>query len=177
MSTRIKRWLPMAVATVTTLLIAACSSSQAPTAPSAQALDGTRSAPAPPAAPPATARYQVTFQGTWSAASHPVDLPSTAHFSPLVGGTHNASARFWNEGLLASTGIKAMAERRRTSPLDQEREPRCSRFGPSGRPFVFTAGRTLTSLCLSGSSSRASAFNGSSRPHRAPHSRQPRLSF
>ena len=49
-------------------------------------------------------------------------FPSTAQFSPLVGGTHNASARFWSEGLAASTGIKDMAERGRTTPLDQEVE-------------------------------------------------------
>ncbi len=105
------------------LFIAACSTAQVPGAPSPQALEATPTSPSPPsAAASATARYRVTFQGTWSAASHPVDFPSTAHFSPLVGGTHNAAARFWSEGLAASTGIKDMAERGRTTPLDQEVE-------------------------------------------------------
>lgn len=108
----------------TALFIAACSTAQVPTVPSAQVLEGTPASPPPTPAPatPSTARYRVSFQGAWSAASHPVDFPSTAHFSPLVGGTHNGSASFWSEGLFASLGIKDMAERGRTSPLDQEVE-------------------------------------------------------
>ena len=69
---------------------------------------------------PATARYRVTYQAAWTGSSHPVDFPSNAHFSRLVGGTHNASVRFWVDGAAASTGIKDMAERGRTTPLDQE---------------------------------------------------------
>jgi len=62
----------------------------------------------------------VTFEATWSHSSHPIDFPANAHFSPLVGATHDARARFWGEGLLASTGIERMAERGATSPLDDE---------------------------------------------------------
>lgn len=100
------------VASVALVAVACSSGSQSPVAPTPQASD----APSEPG----TARYRVTFQSSWSAASHPVDFPSNAHFSPLVGGTHNGSVRFWNDGALASTGIKDMAERGRTSPLDQE---------------------------------------------------------
>jgi hypothetical protein len=60
----------------------------------------------------------VTFTATWSAATHAV--PPDPHFSPLIGGTHNALVTFWREGTLASDGIKDMAERGRTSPLDAE---------------------------------------------------------
>ena len=80
-------------------------------------------APAPPpssAEAPAAARYRVTFQVTWSRATHPVDFPASPHFSPLVGGTHDGSMRFWTEGAPATAGIKNMAERGSTSPLDQE---------------------------------------------------------
>jgi hypothetical protein len=67
-----------------------------------------------------TARYQVVFDSPWSAATHPVDYPSDSHFSRLVGGTHGPGVVFWREGERASQGIKDMAERGRTSPLDQE---------------------------------------------------------
>jgi hypothetical protein len=74
-------------------------------------------APTPTAA---TARYQVTFESAWSRGTHPTDFPSTAHFSRLVGGTHSSRVRFWQAGSQASPGIKDMAERGRTSPLDSE---------------------------------------------------------
>jgi hypothetical protein len=67
-----------------------------------------------------TARYSVRFDSRWSGSTHPVDFPSDAHFSRLIGGNHNASAVFWREGQLASPGIRAMAERGRTTPLDTE---------------------------------------------------------
>jgi hypothetical protein len=67
-----------------------------------------------------TARYRVTFDATWSASTHPTDAPPGPHFSGLIGGTHRDPVRFWTEGALASEGIKAMAERGRKSPLDEE---------------------------------------------------------
>ena len=69
-----------------------------------------------------TAQYDVRFEATWSAATHPIDFPSNAHFSALIGGTHDAAVRFWEGGQLASQGIKDMAERGLTSPLDHEVE-------------------------------------------------------
>ncbi len=66
------------------------------------------------------ARYEARFDATWSAATHPVAFPSNAHWSSLIGGTHDASASFWSLGTLASQGIKDMAERGLTSPLDTE---------------------------------------------------------
>jgi hypothetical protein len=73
-----------------------------------------------PPPPPETARYEVRFESTWSSMTHPTDYPADAHYSPLIGGTHNASVTFWREGAPASDGIRAMAERGRTSPLDTE---------------------------------------------------------
>jgi hypothetical protein len=67
-----------------------------------------------------TTRYDVVFHSPWSAATHPVDYPSDSHFSRLVGGTHGPGVSFWRDGERASQGIKDMAERGRTSPLDQE---------------------------------------------------------
>lgn len=70
--------------------------------------------------PTTTARYVATFEATWSRATHPTDFPASAHFSALVGGTHDGSVSFWADGQRASNGIRDMAERGRTSPLDQE---------------------------------------------------------
>jgi hypothetical protein len=80
----------------------------------------TGQSPTEPSSADETAQYRVTFDTPWSAATHPVDYPSDSHFSRLVGGTHNAGVAFWRDGSLASQGIKDMAERGRTSPLDQE---------------------------------------------------------
>ena len=105
------------------LLVAACSSDQGPTASTAGTppAQTTPSAPAPPSAQaPTTARYRVTFEATWSAPTHPQDFPSGAHFSGLIGGTHNASVTFWQEGALATDGIKNMSELGSKTPLDQE---------------------------------------------------------
>jgi hypothetical protein len=102
-----KRSLTVAAA----LLAAACGSSSSPTAP----------APVPTPTPvpaPQAARYRVTFDGTWSAATHAV--PANPHFSALIGGTHDARVRFWQDGALASEGIRLMAERGRQTPLDLE---------------------------------------------------------
>ena len=79
----------------------------------------------PPTPPPqpiaaASATYRVTFSSTWSRATHPTDFPDNPHFSGLIGATHLESTRFWEVGAIATDGIKAMAERGRKSPLDQE---------------------------------------------------------
>lgn len=100
------------------LLIAGCST-EMPTEPSLEPAGTTTPVSAPPTGA-TSARYRVTFESTWSAATHSVDFPSSAHFSALVGGTHNQTAVFWREGLPASAGIKDMAERGRTTPLDHE---------------------------------------------------------
>jgi hypothetical protein len=67
-----------------------------------------------------TAAYTVEFQATWSEASHPIAFPANAHFSPLVGAVHDATVSFWAPGQLATPGIQDMAERGRTTPLDDE---------------------------------------------------------
>ena len=119
-------WLEFLAAAA--LTVAACSTTRTPTGPTVPAADtpaATAPTPAPmpaptPVAAPATARYHATFQATWSAGSHPVDFPSTAHFSPLVGGTHTARVTFWREGVLATAGIRDMAERGLTTRLSEE---------------------------------------------------------
>lgn len=84
-------------------------------------MEPTPAPPPPPPPAPATARYRVVFESTWSAATHPTDFPADdPHFSGLIGGTHKSSVTFWQEGALASDGIKDMAERGRKTPLDSE---------------------------------------------------------
>jgi hypothetical protein len=80
----------------------------------------TPAAPSPTATPAPAARYRVTFDASWSAATHPTDIPGNPHFSGLIGGTHGPAVTFWQEGGLASEGMRLMAERGRQSPLDLE---------------------------------------------------------
>lgn len=75
---------------------------------------------APMALATPSAQYTVRFDATWSASTHPVDFPAGAHWSPLIGGTHDAFVSFWSTGALATPGIRDMAERGRTTPLDTE---------------------------------------------------------
>ena len=110
-------WCVMLVAAA----VAACDSKESPTAPSPAALpSASTQAPASDSASGGTARYRLTFTATWSASTHPIDFPGTAHFSNLVGGTHTNAVSFWHEGAFATPGIQDMAERGRTTPLDQE---------------------------------------------------------
>jgi hypothetical protein len=67
-----------------------------------------------------TANYRVTFTASWSEETHPDDFPSNPHFSGLIGATHNDKVTFWEEGKLASAGIKNMAETGSKQPLTQE---------------------------------------------------------
>lgn len=57
-----------------------------------------------------SANYNVTFDSRWSSSTHPDNFPSNPHLSRLIGAVHNDSIRFWQEGQLASPGIKDVAE-------------------------------------------------------------------
>ena len=56
------------------------------------------------------ATYRLDVDNTWSTQTHPELFPNEAHFSWLGGGLHNAEVGFWQEGQLASPGMKEMAE-------------------------------------------------------------------
>ncbi|MEM1053968.1 MAG: spondin domain-containing protein [Bacteroidota bacterium] len=66
------------------------------------------------------ATYRVTLDASWSAQTHPQSFPGDPHFSPLVGAVHNADARLWEAGGIASNGMEEMAESGRTVPLTEE---------------------------------------------------------
>ncbi len=70
--------------------------------------------------PETSATYTLTFEGSWSLANHPTDYPTNAHFSPLIGLVHNDRTEVIRLDRQASAGIKAMAERGKTTPLDIE---------------------------------------------------------
>jgi len=99
--------------------LGACSRGDLPTAPSAVIAAAISPTPMP-VVPPTTARYRVTFQATWSAATHPQEFPRFPHFSGLIGATHGSAAIFWRPGLVATEGIRGMAERGDKSDLQAE---------------------------------------------------------
>ena len=68
------------------------------------------------------AEYEIIFESSWSESTHPYDFPNNPHFSGLIGATHNNSVIFWEEGKLASEGIKNMAETGQKDPLNMEIE-------------------------------------------------------
>ena len=99
--------LAVVIAACTTL--GACSGAR-PSAPDAVPSSSPTAAP--------RARYLVVFDATWHESTHAV--PPNPHFSGLIGGTHREAVRFWEEGGLASEGMKRMAELGAQSPLDEE---------------------------------------------------------
>ena len=56
------------------------------------------------------AQYRITFNSVWDDMRFPTRFPSNAHFSGLIGTTHNDTASFWGANLLASAGVKQVAE-------------------------------------------------------------------
>lgn len=75
----------------------------------ADAVKPAPAAAAPVVGAPAPVLYRVTFEATWSAATH-ANFPAGGHFSPLVGLSHRAENPVFEEGRLASLGIKNVAE-------------------------------------------------------------------
>jgi hypothetical protein len=55
-------------------------------------------------------QYECTASLAWSGATHPVDYPANAHFSPIVMASHNSDFSLWGNGVLATTGVKTIAE-------------------------------------------------------------------
>jgi|GEM_PF-890262 hypothetical protein len=66
------------------------------------------------------AEFTITFISSWSEETHPLDFPGSPHFSPIAGALHNESAVFWEEGKLASAGIKQVAETGIVTTMNKE---------------------------------------------------------
>ena len=111
------RIAPLAAVLSAALFLSACTmtataapaSEPAPPTPTDPATPPDPGAATDPAAPPAEARYRVTFTSTWSARTHPRNFPGNPHFSGLVGATHG-DLRIWQSGEATSGGMELMAE-------------------------------------------------------------------
>lgn len=98
------------------LALAACQKEANQVAPAPTAAPATAPAPAPVRA---SALYRVTFEATWSATTH-ASFPAGGHFSPLIGLAHGAESLVFEEGQLASLGIKNVAELGNNTALRDE---------------------------------------------------------
>lgn len=83
--------------------------------PATESFIRVREAPAP-----VSATYTLTWTASWSSSTHPTDFPPGAHFTKLVGANHNAALALWEPGLLASAGIRRMAETGNNATLRTE---------------------------------------------------------
>lgn len=66
---------------------------------------------------------QVTFEGLWSRNTHPHEFPpetARAHFGDVIGASHTAQYRVWQEGRVASSGLRRLAEDGTTTALEKE---------------------------------------------------------
>ncbi|CAH2268209.1 jg8215 [Pararge aegeria aegeria] len=69
------------------------------------------------------AKYEVTFEGLWSRNTHPREFPpegARAHFGDVIGASHNAQYRVWQEGRVASMGLRRLADDGTTTALEKE---------------------------------------------------------
>ncbi|KAL0839460.1 hypothetical protein ABMA28_016170 [Loxostege sticticalis] len=69
------------------------------------------------------AKYEVTFEGLWSRNTHPHEFPpetARAHFGDVIGASHTAQYRVWQEGRVASSGLRRLAEDGTTTALEKE---------------------------------------------------------
>ena len=56
------------------------------------------------------ATYHLAFYGNWSMMTHPYAWPSGGGFSNLVGASHEDNYTIWDGGMMASPGVKDVAE-------------------------------------------------------------------
>ncbi|XP_041972855.1 spondin-1-like [Aricia agestis] len=69
------------------------------------------------------AKYEVTFEGMWSRNTHPREFPpesARAHFGDVIGASHTAQYRVWQEGRVASAGLRRLADDGMTTALEKE---------------------------------------------------------
>ncbi|CAG4940448.1 unnamed protein product [Colias eurytheme] len=69
------------------------------------------------------AKYEVTFEGLWSRNTHPKEFPpesARAHFGDVIGASHTAQFRVWQEGRVATAGLRRLADDGTTTTLEKE---------------------------------------------------------
>ncbi|KAJ7352967.1 hypothetical protein OS493_032906 [Desmophyllum pertusum] len=70
---------------------------------------------------PGKAEYELTVYYKWSNATHPNAVPMNgAHFSPLVGCSHSSGYKMFEAGMMATEGVKNVAETGNTTKLKYE---------------------------------------------------------
>lgn len=55
----------------------------------------------------------MVFEGIWSKETHPKDFPSNVHFthfSDVIGASHRRNFTLWDEGRIATDGMRQLAE-------------------------------------------------------------------
>lgn len=69
------------------------------------------------------AKYKLDFFATWSSKTHPgAGFPSNGHFSSVIGASHNSNYTIWAAGILATPGVKLVAEAGNRATLVSEIE-------------------------------------------------------
>lgn len=66
---------------------------------------------------------QVTFESLWSRHTHPREFPpesARAHFGEVIGASHTAQYRVWQEGRIASSGMRRLADDGSPTALEKE---------------------------------------------------------
>ncbi|EJW76782.1 hypothetical protein WUBG_12307, partial [Wuchereria bancrofti] len=69
------------------------------------------------------AKYDLEFIGLWSRDTHPKDYPSLehlTHFTDMLGASHSSNYTMWKFGMIATDGMKEIAEWGNTYKGEQE---------------------------------------------------------
>lgn len=69
------------------------------------------------------AKYDLEFIGLWSKETHPKDYPTLehlTHFTDMLGASHSANYTMWKFGMIATDGMKEIAEWGNTYKGEQE---------------------------------------------------------
>lgn len=69
------------------------------------------------------AKYELVFEGLWSKYTHPDEFPegdTAAYFGDIIGASHSNDFRMWDQGTLATEGVKELAETGSTKRLESE---------------------------------------------------------
>lgn len=64
--------------------------------------------------------YRLTFTPKWNSTTHPNSYPAGGYFSNIIGMVHSDNTSLFDEGSVASNGIKEKAELNSDNPLDEE---------------------------------------------------------
>ncbi|XP_061706106.1 spondin-1-like [Cydia pomonella] len=110
------------------------------------------------------AKYEVTFEGLWSRNTHPREFPpegARAHFSDVIGASHTAQYRVWQEGRVASAGLRRLAEDGATTALEKELKAESDHI----RTIIKARGISWQQVAGTGSPSTFAVFRVDAKHH------------